>query len=189
MSGPKIRAGARPRADATGRSLGHVARGRLTALGIGTVAVGIYGGYFTAAQGILLIGVMGALLPEDMQRRNAALAWLVQHWPRGFGPIQIFVFWLRDAGLAVGLIAGLCRLKSRMRLTGRWYQMLPRLLARLILKKKSLEHCKYCRPGHVGCVGPCLLMARACWRRMTVRGMFLCGYTPSGARHVLKTFI
>ena len=32
----------------------------------------IYGGYFTAAQGILLIGAMGALLPEDMQRMNAA---------------------------------------------------------------------------------------------------------------------
>ena len=32
----------------------------------------MYGGYFTAAQGILLIAVMGALLPEDMQRMNAA---------------------------------------------------------------------------------------------------------------------
>ena len=37
-----------------------------------TFAVGIYGGYFTAAQGILLIGAMGALLPESMQRMNAA---------------------------------------------------------------------------------------------------------------------
>jgi uncharacterized membrane protein YfcA len=34
--------------------------------------VGIYGGYFTAAQGILLVGLMGALLPEDLQRMNAA---------------------------------------------------------------------------------------------------------------------
>ena len=30
------------------------------------------GGYFTAAQGILLVGVMGALLPESVQRMNAA---------------------------------------------------------------------------------------------------------------------
>jgi uncharacterized membrane protein YfcA len=44
----------------------------MVALVIGTFAVGIYGGYFTAAQGILLIGVMGALLPETMQRMNAA---------------------------------------------------------------------------------------------------------------------
>ena len=44
----------------------------MAALVVGTFAVGVYGGYFTAAQGILLIGVMGALLPEDMQRMNAA---------------------------------------------------------------------------------------------------------------------
>lgn len=44
----------------------------MTALVAGTFAVGVYGGYFTAAQGILLIAVMGALLPEDMQRMNAA---------------------------------------------------------------------------------------------------------------------
>ena len=44
----------------------------MAALVAGTFAVGVYGGYFTAAQGILLIAVMGALLPEDMQRMNAA---------------------------------------------------------------------------------------------------------------------
>lgn len=32
--------------------------------------VGIYGGYFTAAQGILLLGVMGLLLEEPLQRLN-----------------------------------------------------------------------------------------------------------------------
>jgi uncharacterized membrane protein YfcA len=32
--------------------------------------VGVYGGYFTAAQGILLIGVMGLLLDEPLQRLN-----------------------------------------------------------------------------------------------------------------------
>ena len=42
----------------------HAAQ-RMAALVFGTFAVGIYGGYFTAAQGILLIGAMGALLPED----------------------------------------------------------------------------------------------------------------------------
>ena len=40
--------------------------------GIRHFLIGIYGGYFTAAQGIMLIAVMGALLPEDMQRMNAA---------------------------------------------------------------------------------------------------------------------
>ena len=44
----------------------------MAALVFATFAIGVYGGYFTAAQGILLIAVMGALLPEDMQRMNAA---------------------------------------------------------------------------------------------------------------------
>ncbi len=70
--GPRIQVWARGRAEKAGRSLEHVSRGRMVALVAGTFAVGVYGGYFTAAQGILLIGVMGALLPEDMQRMNAA---------------------------------------------------------------------------------------------------------------------
>jgi len=32
--------------------------------------VGVYGGYFTAAQGILLVGVMGLMLTEPLQRLN-----------------------------------------------------------------------------------------------------------------------
>lgn len=70
--GPRIQAYARARAEASGRSVEHVSSARMTALVAGTFAVGVYGGYFTAAQGILLIGVMGALLPEDIQRMNAA---------------------------------------------------------------------------------------------------------------------
>lgn len=70
--GPRIQAYARRRAEEAGRSAEHVSAMRMAALVFGTFAVGIYGGYFTAAQGILLIGVMGALLPEDIQRMNAA---------------------------------------------------------------------------------------------------------------------
>ncbi|MGE2835802.1 sulfite exporter TauE/SafE family protein [Mycobacterium sp. SMC-4] len=70
--GPRIQTWARRRAEAAGRSADHVSAARMTALVAGTFAVGVYGGYFTAAQGILLIAVMGALLPEDMQRMNAA---------------------------------------------------------------------------------------------------------------------
>lgn len=70
--GPRIQAWARGRAEAAGRSAEHVSPARMAALVAGTFAVGVYGGYFTAAQGILLIAVMAALLPEDMQRMNAA---------------------------------------------------------------------------------------------------------------------
>ena len=37
----------------------------------GTYLVGCYGGYFAAAQGILLVGILGSLLPESLQRLNA----------------------------------------------------------------------------------------------------------------------
>ena len=72
LVGPRLQAWARQRAEDAGRSPEHVSPKRMAALVLGTFAVGIYGGYFTAAQGILLMGVMGALLPEDMQRMNAA---------------------------------------------------------------------------------------------------------------------
>jgi uncharacterized membrane protein YfcA len=70
--GPRIQAWARRRAGVAGRSADDVSAGRMAALVGATFAVGVYGGYFTAAQGILLIGVMGALLPESMQRMNGA---------------------------------------------------------------------------------------------------------------------
>jgi len=38
---------------------------------VGTGLIGVYGGYFTAAQGVLLVGLLGSLLAEDLQRVNA----------------------------------------------------------------------------------------------------------------------
>jgi uncharacterized protein len=72
VAGPRIQEWARRRAAEAGHAPDHVPPGRMVALVALTFAVGVYGGYFTAAQGILLMGVMGALLPEDMQRMNAA---------------------------------------------------------------------------------------------------------------------
>jgi uncharacterized membrane protein YfcA len=39
---------------------------------VAVFGAGVYGGYFGAAQGILLLGIMGLGLREDMQRINAA---------------------------------------------------------------------------------------------------------------------
>ncbi|WP_090423115.1 sulfite exporter TauE/SafE family protein [Mycobacterium europaeum] len=72
VAGPRIQAWTSRRAEAAGRSAEHVTPARMAVLVLGTFAVGVYGGYFTAAQGILLVGVMGALLPESVQRMNAA---------------------------------------------------------------------------------------------------------------------
>ncbi|MEU9012573.1 sulfite exporter TauE/SafE family protein [Streptomyces sp. NPDC048479] len=41
-------------------------------LWFGVLGTGIYGGYFGAAQGVLLMGLFGSFLREDLQRLNAA---------------------------------------------------------------------------------------------------------------------
>src|SRR3954464_552990 len=106
--GPRIQAWARGRSADEAEP---VSTGRMVAVVIGTFAVGIYGGYFTAAQGILLIGVMGALLPESMQRMNAAknlLSLVVNVVAALAYTIVAFdrISWLAAALIAVGSLLG-----------------------------------------------------------------------------------
>jgi uncharacterized membrane protein YfcA len=54
-----------------GRRTDTAADGGLLLL-VGVYGVGVYGGYFGAAQGILLISVLGLGLREDLQRINGA---------------------------------------------------------------------------------------------------------------------
>ncbi|HEX4559079.1 MAG TPA: sulfite exporter TauE/SafE family protein [Mycobacterium sp.] len=70
--GPRIQSWVRRRAEEAGRSPEHITPARKAVLVLATFGIGVYGGYFTAAQGILLVGVTGALLPESVQRMNAA---------------------------------------------------------------------------------------------------------------------
>ncbi|MGB7362160.1 MAG: sulfite exporter TauE/SafE family protein [Rhodococcus sp. (in: high G+C Gram-positive bacteria)] len=72
VTGPRIQKWAQQRSEADADITTGLGKGRFILLVLGTFAVGVYGGYFTAAQGILLMGVMGALLPENIQRMNAA---------------------------------------------------------------------------------------------------------------------
>ena len=70
---------------------------------LGIFLAGIYGGYFGAAQGVLLIAVMGLLLDEHLQRINAAknvLALLVN----GVAAV-LFILVTDVAWSAAGLIA------------------------------------------------------------------------------------
>ena len=106
VTGPRIQAFARRRAEFAGHGAGHVSALRMVALVLGTFAVGIYGGYFTAAQGILLIGVMGALLPEDVQRMNAAKNLLALLVNIVAAVSYILVAFDRISWPVVGLIAG-----------------------------------------------------------------------------------
>jgi len=69
----------------------------------GVYGAGIYGGYFGAAQGVLLIAVMGLLLDEHLQRVNAAknvLALIVN----GVAAV-VFISVTEVAWAAAGLIA------------------------------------------------------------------------------------
>lgn len=61
----------RRRAAAAGRDQAEMTRARTAAVIISTYLIGVYGGYFAAAQGVMLVAVMGALLPETLQRVNA----------------------------------------------------------------------------------------------------------------------
>nr|WP_223204871.1 sulfite exporter TauE/SafE family protein [Gordonia jinghuaiqii] len=50
----------------------HLSAVRIALMVAGTFAVGIYGGYFTAAQGIMLMAILGIVVPDHIQRMNAA---------------------------------------------------------------------------------------------------------------------
>jgi uncharacterized membrane protein YfcA len=62
---------ARRRAAAGETGPPRLGPGRRAALLAGAYGTGTYGGYFSASQGILQIGVFGLLLPEPLQRLNA----------------------------------------------------------------------------------------------------------------------
>jgi uncharacterized protein len=71
---------------------------------LGVLASGIYGGYFGAAQGILLLAILGLALDDDLQRINAlkvVLAGLVNLLAG-----VVFVFSAHIAWLPAALIAG-----------------------------------------------------------------------------------
>lgn len=65
--GPRINAWTAQRREAAGHE-GDA--GHRVAMQVGTFGAGVYGGYFGAAQGIILMGVLGALSPHPLQRLN-----------------------------------------------------------------------------------------------------------------------
>ena len=77
----------------------------------GTFAAGTYGGYFGAAQGVLLVGLLGSLLPEPLQRVNG-LKNLLSAIVNGVAAVTFVVVrpqeinWAVVALIAVGSVAG-----------------------------------------------------------------------------------
>ncbi|MBO1416477.1 sulfite exporter TauE/SafE family protein [Streptomyces sp. FH025] len=87
---------------------------------VGVFLTGIYGGYFGAAQGVLLMALMGMLLQEDLQRINAvknALAMIVNGVAALFFLFTSTVNWTAAGLIAVGsLVGGLIGAKVGRRL-------------------------------------------------------------------------
>ncbi|MEY2396853.1 MAG: uncharacterized protein QOJ00_27 [Actinomycetota bacterium] len=91
------------------------ARGRTQPEHSGVVApvvcffAGIYGGYFGAAQGIILLATLGVLLPDRLARTNAlknVLAGVVNGVAAVFFVIFGHVAWLAVALIAIGSVVG-----------------------------------------------------------------------------------
>jgi len=91
-------------------SWGHGATDRVTVvLWLVTMGTGIYGGYFGAAQGVLLMGFLGLLLAEPIQRQNAlknVLAGLVNLVAAIVFVLTTHIDWTSAALVAVGSILG-----------------------------------------------------------------------------------
>jgi uncharacterized membrane protein YfcA len=76
---------------------------------LATYLTGIYGGYFGAAQGIMLLGFLGVLLPESLHRINAlknVLATLVNAVAALIFIAVADISWGAAAALAVGSMIG-----------------------------------------------------------------------------------
>lgn len=88
----------------------HTATDRVTpALWVVTLGTGIYGGYFGAAQGVLLMGFLGVLLAETLQRQNAlknVLAGLVNAVAAVVFLITADIDWAAAGLVAAGAVIG-----------------------------------------------------------------------------------
>ncbi|WP_084955938.1 sulfite exporter TauE/SafE family protein [Thermoactinospora rubra] len=78
-------------------------------LWLGVFGAGVYGGYFGAAQGVLLIGILGSFLDEGIQRINAAknvLSLVVNFTAAVLFLVIASVNWWAVAAVAVGSTIG-----------------------------------------------------------------------------------
>ncbi|MCC9312392.1 sulfite exporter TauE/SafE family protein [Kitasatospora sp. RB6PN24] len=87
---------------------------------LGIFCCGIYGGYFGAAQGVLMLALMGMLLRDDLQRMNAVknvLAMIVNAVAAVFFMFTTHLDWLAALLIAAGsTIGGLIGAKVGRRL-------------------------------------------------------------------------
>ena len=96
---------------------------------LGVFATGVYGGYFGAAQGVLLLGLLGVLLSTDLQWVNGVKN-LLSGVVNGVAAIVFTalgtVAWLPALLIAVGSVAGGL-------VGGRWGRKLPPAALRAVI--------------------------------------------------------
>lgn len=88
---------------------GSPTRGRLAAGLAGVYLTGVYGGYFGAAQGVILVALLGIVLDDRMQRINAlknVLAAIVNGVAAVLFIVITHVAWLPALLIAVGSVVG-----------------------------------------------------------------------------------
>ncbi|MEA2481755.1 MAG: uncharacterized protein QOJ07_3677 [Thermoleophilaceae bacterium] len=108
---PRLNARMEARRAAAGPAAGPAVRpqGEGLATRAAVFATGIYGGYFGAAQGIMLLGFLGVALPDDLQRVNAlknVLAGTVNLVASIVFVLVADVAWLPAGLIAAGSVAG-----------------------------------------------------------------------------------
>lgn len=101
---PRIQRWARARRDSRGQTV-DLTRNQFALTVVLVYLVGTYGGYFAAAQGIVLIGILGSMLPDPLQRLNAVKNMLVLVVNLVAGLTYTIVAFDRISWYAVGLIA------------------------------------------------------------------------------------
>ena len=105
---PRLNAWLTRRREANGEH-GHGPGGHGPVLPAGIAVAGAYGGYFGAAQGVLVIGLLGSFLTSDLQRANAGKNVLVAAVNGAAAVVFIFfahVNWVVAALIAVGSAGG-----------------------------------------------------------------------------------
>jgi uncharacterized protein len=99
-----------PRLSAWMKSKGHAKKSEVTPALWGLMMfAGVYGGYFGAAQGVLLMGFFGLMLTETLQRQNAlknVLTGLVNMVAAVVFVLTAHVDWAAAGLLVVGSIIG-----------------------------------------------------------------------------------
>jgi len=102
---------------------------RLNRWRLAVYVTGVYGGYFGAAQGILLLGILGVALPQSLQRTNAlknVLAGLVNGVAGVCFMLAAHVEWAPAGIIAVASILG-------AQLGARYGRRLPEVALRTII--------------------------------------------------------